>query len=529
MKLHHIVDTILLNEKLLKSPKNVLKKLCKVIHLECSRSAPAKTSTSDDINSTALLKMKQKTRKPGPKHPCTKGRHNPLAEHPEHKCWMLHPHLRPSRDQPKSNLHKGSLKEPPESNNENPEACLNVQLYLSSSANSKKNLLPVLDSGSTHHMVNSDKFLFNVWPTTIRIGTRNSKNPLEATAVGEVKLINHMCQTLKLSKVLLVPNLNWSLISLDRLFSKRVSFSPFGFSGIEVKLDGFQLVGLSWNHLAKLCGTNFKQFGKTEAYHTNTNQTAMWHSRLGHPSDKVLKTIFLTISDIGTNCKICQTAKCTATPFAHHFKNVMKPLKAIHLDLVGPIQPATPSGFSFFLTIVDQYSNFVSVSLLKNKSNQSSHWLHFQSRTCDRRKHQNHHIRQRQRIRWQWTGNPSKESRYHAPLLTSTHSPAQWSGRANEQNPPWQNPMHSSSKSIFQAPVGRSSQHGGQPIQHNSVLLESRQNASRALDWCPSIQLPVSLTIWVQGFLLNSKSKPNLQTWSTRKNRLPARLCPQFF
>ncbi|MBW0536448.1 hypothetical protein O181_076163 [Austropuccinia psidii MF-1] len=55
-------------------------------------------------------------------------------------------------------------------------------------------------------------------------------------------------------------------------------------------------------------------------------------------------------------------------PFDNQFEHVSKPLDCVHLDLVGPIHPASASGFRYFLTIVDQATSFKIIRLLKQKS-----------------------------------------------------------------------------------------------------------------------------------------------------------------
>jgi hypothetical protein len=45
----------------------------------------------------------------------------------------------------------------------------------------------------------------------------------------------------------------------------------------------------------------------------------------------------------------------------------MAPLELVHGDLCGPISPATPAGNRYFLLLVDDYSRFMWVKLLRTK------------------------------------------------------------------------------------------------------------------------------------------------------------------
>jgi len=60
--------------------------------------------------------------------------------------------------------------------------------------------------------------------------------------------------------------------------------------------------------------------------------------------------------------------KATKRPFSGKFAPTTEVLEAIHLDLVGPFQTHSVSGCQFFLTIVDQFSGFKCIKLLKHKS-----------------------------------------------------------------------------------------------------------------------------------------------------------------
>ena len=92
----------------------------------------------------------------------------------------------------------------------------------------------------------------------------------------------------------------------------------------------------------------------------------LWHNRLGHPGNLALKHLHLpTLGD--DPCKVCLCSKMTLLPFSGHFAPAPSPLFCIHMDLVGPITPASVSGFKYFLTVVDQFSSFKLVRFLKEK------------------------------------------------------------------------------------------------------------------------------------------------------------------
>ncbi|XP_071704554.1 uncharacterized protein [Rutidosis leptorrhynchoides] len=97
----------------------------------------------------------------------------------------------------------------------------------------------------------------------------------------------------------------------------------------------------------------------------------LWHARLGHPPDQVLKVLKnkLDIKDFKENCPcdIFQKAKQTMEPFplGDHKSQGLGDL--IHLDLWGPFKIQSREGYKYFLTIVDDFSRAVWTFLLKTK------------------------------------------------------------------------------------------------------------------------------------------------------------------
>ncbi|KAD5508650.1 hypothetical protein E3N88_16353 [Mikania micrantha] len=100
------------------------------------------------------------------------------------------------------------------------------------------------------------------------------------------------------------------------------------------------------------------------------------HARLGHVS-------FATLEAIGRNnlvagmpaikhpkqvCEGCMVAKQTRLPFPQETTwRASKPLELIHADLCGPITPSIMGGNKFFFLLVDDYSRYMWVYLLKSK------------------------------------------------------------------------------------------------------------------------------------------------------------------
>ncbi|GKB14723.1 putative RNA-directed DNA polymerase [Tanacetum coccineum] len=229
----------------------------------------------------------------------------------------------------------------------------------------------IVDSGANQHLTYTDKVLVNVINIS-NLGIKVSHpNGTEAviTSVGDMVL----SKTLTLYDVLVVPEYCVSLMSVHKVakdsglivaFNENKCFVlPQDLREMKVLGTGDQIDGLYYfndngqgNKSFEKPGCNFVKY--------------MWHSRLGHPSDQVLKILQKELAfdnnDLG-HCEICQKSKQTREPFplSEHKSSVFAEL--VHLDLWGPYKVSSKEGFRFFLTIVDDYTRSVWVYMLKGK------------------------------------------------------------------------------------------------------------------------------------------------------------------
>lgn len=101
--------------------------------------------------------------------------------------------------------------------------------------------------------------------------------------------------------------------------------------------------------------------------HSSVHARNLWHSRLGHPSDHVLKCdLNLNMSGLSTvPCDVCHRSKQTRNPFPlsdHKSKEIGGEL--VHLDIWGPYKVTSREGCKYFLT---DLSRCVWVFMLKSK------------------------------------------------------------------------------------------------------------------------------------------------------------------
>ncbi|GJS99232.1 putative RNA-directed DNA polymerase [Tanacetum coccineum] len=229
----------------------------------------------------------------------------------------------------------------------------------------------IVDSGANQHLTYTDKVLVNVINIS-NLGIKVSHpNGTEAviTSVGDMVL----SKTLTLYDVLVVPEYCVSLMSVHKVakdsglivaFNEKKCFVlPQDLREMKVLGTGNQIDGLYYFNDN---GQGNKSFEKPSCNFVKY----MWHSRLGHPSDQVLKILQKELAfdnnDLG-HCEICQKSKQTREPFplSEHKSSVLAEL--VHLDLWGPYKVTSKEGFRFFLTIVDDYTRSVWVYMLKGK------------------------------------------------------------------------------------------------------------------------------------------------------------------
>jgi transposase InsO family protein len=103
-----------------------------------------------------------------------------------------------------------------------------------------------------------------------------------------------------------------------------------------------------------------------------TSSHDVWHYRLGHPSESRMQSLhhsFPEISCINKDfCYVCPLAKQHRIPFPVHTTHTRMPFEIVHCDIWGPMATPSINGSVFFLSIVDDYTRFTWVHLMKSKS-----------------------------------------------------------------------------------------------------------------------------------------------------------------
>ncbi|KAL4558053.1 hypothetical protein LXL04_036249 [Taraxacum kok-saghyz] len=238
----------------------------------------------------------------------------------------------------------------------------------------------VIDSGANQHYTTSDKNLDNVIDISylkLKVDHPNgtSANILK---VGNLSLLD----SVGLFDELVVPEFNINLMSVHKVVKDnrlRIIFDE----NECIFQDSLKrmIVGTSKEKEGLYVynqGIHNKCCGKSNLACCTSKAT--WHSRLGHPSEPVLKVLKQTLALNDQSlppCDICHRSKQTRDhfPLSEHKSTSLGDL--VHVDVWGPYRTATYKGFKYFLTIVDDYTRSCWIYLLKTKSEVYENFLKF--------------------------------------------------------------------------------------------------------------------------------------------------------
>lgn len=80
------------------------------------------------------------------------------------------------------------------------------------------------------------------------------------------------------------------------------------------------------------------------------------------------------------DCDACVSGKMSRIPFpAPELREELEVLHRIHSDLMGPIRPATQSGYRYVYTLIDHASRYTTIYLLKTKKETLSKFVQYQT------------------------------------------------------------------------------------------------------------------------------------------------------
>lgn len=232
-----------------------------------------------------------------------------------------------------------------------------------------------VDSGASSHMTNDKRFFSSIRTMKSSVSTADGSK-VSVEGVGEGHLLCAIPggkQKVKLKGVLYVPELDDSLMSVKCIAEKGYKVV---FEGNQCKVLNGQGVVAEAEHdgsLYRLCLAD----PRAAAYSAKEKVPLhLWHRRLGHRDPAAIENLInrelatgIQISRCSEKitCIDCIKSKLTRSKFLENQKRETEPIRLVHSDLCGPMQTTTPSGNRYFLTLIDDYSRFTVVRLLRTK------------------------------------------------------------------------------------------------------------------------------------------------------------------
>ena len=112
----------------------------------------------------------------------------------------------------------------------------------------------------------------------------------------------------------------------------------------------------------------------------------LWHKRLCHQSFFTLQNMIRgnfveglpIFKNLGEVCAHRISCKHSRAPFLSSAHRALNVLELMHMDICGPISPHKLGGKRYFFLIIDDYSRYLWVALLKEKSEALEQFKKFQ-------------------------------------------------------------------------------------------------------------------------------------------------------
>lgn len=231
----------------------------------------------------------------------------------------------------------------------------------------------IIDSRESDHICSTRSWFHHMTPVTpINVILPNGQFAL-AKFLGNVVFSTDF----SISYVLYILEFSINLISVPKLcqtFNFNVIFNTnncfiqdsqsLNMIGSAEKIDGLYHLDLHTKH---------EITSKINNASTHTiPSSALWHFRLGHLSFSRLQALqakfpFIVV-DKQAVCDVCHYSKHKKSPFNNKIIVVSHPFELIHFDVWGPLAIKSYNGHSYFLTVVDDFSRFTWIILMKSKA-----------------------------------------------------------------------------------------------------------------------------------------------------------------
>lgn len=247
----------------------------------------------------------------------------------------------------------------------------------------------IIDSGATDHMTYDSRQVSPLNHSNQKFVSTANGSSIQVIGEGSLTLT----KTLNLDSVLVVPSLDYNLLSVSQIttaLSCIVIFWPdfCVFKDIKTRTTigcGIRRGKLYYLDLESKSTKSLQQalaVGGSE----DRKRKEIWlrHRRFGHASFRYLKRLFpslFTDIDISSfHCDTCELAKSHRASFPLRLNKSPFPFMIIHSDVWGPSKVTTLGGSRWFVTFIDDCTRMTWLCLMKSKSEVNSIFQKFHTR-----------------------------------------------------------------------------------------------------------------------------------------------------
>jgi hypothetical protein len=233
----------------------------------------------------------------------------------------------------------------------------------------------VLDTGASNHMTGTKSTLSQLDDTVSGLVKFGDGSTVKICGLGSVVMKTRQGDHKVLTTVYYIPQLKSNIISLGqleeagcdiRLFAGRLKvFDLDNKLLVSAPRTGNRLYTVQLSVIPPVCLL------------TRLDDAAwLWHSRFGHLNFKALRNLGVkgmvegmpVVDRLEQVCDACTLGKQHRAPFPKaSVYRAKRGIELFHVDLCGQIRPQTVGGNLHFLLVVDDFSRFMWIELLKRK------------------------------------------------------------------------------------------------------------------------------------------------------------------
>lgn len=234
----------------------------------------------------------------------------------------------------------------------------------------------IMDSGANDHFIQLKALCYAFKPMRGSKGlTTADGTDVAIDGIGHVKLKSTLGPILKLKNCVVCSKLKGNFVSAAKLDEEDGMFVLLGDRKVRIIYEcKIIMVGeLTENRLYRLHTIDDVPASSLFSIRVLTNEEKQLakHRALGHHNFEGMRRIADRLKikiNPNVDCYTCVKGKMKALPFPNSSIKSVRPLELVHMDLSGTIRIPNPENYKYFLLLVDDYSRYKVVALLKRKT-----------------------------------------------------------------------------------------------------------------------------------------------------------------